>query len=330
MIDPHLPMIDLHRHLDGSVRLETVLDLGLKHNIPLPATTLEELRPFVHVTEPQGGLLSYFKKFKWMTAILADCDACRRVAYENVEDAAREGIDYIELRFSPFFMTETFSLDPNAVVEAVIDGVQAGQRDFHTPANLIGILSRNYGERSWGELETLLHYRQHLTAIDLAGDEIHFSGELFVEQFKKVRDAGLHITIHAGEATGPASVWQAIDQLGAERIGHGITAAQDPALMDYMLEKGIGIESNLTSNLHTSLIDNYLSHPLRIFLQHGLKATLNTDDPGISAVYLRHEYETAAPAAGLTPEQIRQAQKNALEIAFLSQNDKAALLAEKQ
>lgn len=326
MIDPHLPLIDLHRHLDGSVRLETVLDLGLQHNIPLPASDLEGLRPHVHVSGPQGGLLSYFEKFKWMTAILADCDACHRVAYENVEDAAREGIDYIELRFSPVFMAEPFGLDPQAVTEAVIDGVAAGSRDTGVKASLTGILSRTYGaEAAWTELDALLAHRDQITALDLAGDEIHYPGSLFTEHFKRARDAGWHITIHAGEFAGPQNIWQAVDELGAERLGHAVSAAEDPVLMDHLLQKRTGIESNLTSNLHTSLIPDYPSHPLKRFLEHGLLATINTDDPGISAVYLRHEYQVAAPAAGLTPAQIRQAQANALEIAFLTAEEKQAL-----
>jgi adenosine deaminase len=330
MIDPSLPFIDLHRHLDGSVRLETVLDLGLKHGIPLPATELESLRPFVHVTEPQDGLLSYFAKFKWMTACLADFDACRRVAYENVEDAANEGIDYIELRFSPLFMAEPFNLNPEGVTEAVIDGVAAGRRDFSVKASLTGILSRTYGaDRAWVELNALLRYRDQIVALDLAGDEINYPGSLFTAHFKRARDIGWHITIHAGEAAGPDNIWQAIDELGATRIGHALSAASDPALLEHMFKKKIGIESNLTSNLHTSLIPDYSSHPLRKFLEKGLLATINTDDPGISAVYLPHEYQVAAPAAGLSPEQIQQAQRNALEIAFLSADEKAALLQKK-
>ena len=326
MIDPNLPFIDLHRHLDGSVRLETVLDLGLKHNIPLPANDLEGLRPYVHVSGPQGGLLSYFEKFKWMTAILADYDACRRVAYENVQDAAGEGIDYIELRFSPVFMAEPFVLDPVGVTEAVIDGVAAGVRDTGVKATLTGILSRTYGAKAaWTELDALLSQREHITALDLAGDEIHYPGSLFTEHFQRARAAGWHITIHAGEFTGPENIWQAVDELGAERLGHAVSAVEDPALMDHLLENRIGIESNLTSNLHTSLIPDYPSHPLKRFLEHGLLATINTDDPGISAVYLRHEYEVAAPAAGLSSGQIRQAQANALEIAFLSPEEKEAL-----
>jgi adenosine deaminase len=331
MIDPSLPFIDLHRHLDGSVRLETVLDLGLKHNIALPATSLAELKPHVHVTGPQAGLLSYFAKFKWMTAILADYDACRRVAYENVADAASEGIDYIELRFSPLFMAEPFQLNPEGVTEAVIDGVAVGVRDFGVKTSLTGILSRTYGaDAAWQELEALLRYRDHIIALDLAGDETNYPGALFSAHFKRARDAGWQITVHAGEAAGPQNIWQAIDELGAVRIGHALSAASDPTLLDHMLEKRIGIESNLTSNLHTSLITDYASHPLRLFLEKGLLATINTDDPGISAVYLRHEYGVAAPAAGLSPGQIRQAQRNALEIAFLSAEEKTALLKSKQ
>lgn len=331
MIDPHLPFIDLHRHLDGSVRLETVLDLGLKHNIALPASDLESLRPHVHVTEPQPGLLSYFTKFKWMTATLADYDACRRVAYENVEDAALEGIDYIELRFSPLFMAEPHNLNPEGVIEAVIDGVSTGVRDFGVMTSLTGILSRTYGaDDAWKELDALLHFRTQIAAIDLAGDEINYPGSLFGEHFKRARAAGWHITVHAGEAAGPENIWQAVQELGAERIGHGLSAAGDPALMNLLRDKRIGIESNLTSNLHTGLIPSYEAHPLKRFLEHGMLATINTDDPGISAVYLRHEYEPAAPAAGLSQEQIRLAQRNALEIAFLSEDDKTALLNKKR
>lgn len=331
MINPALPLIDLHRHLDGSVRLETVLDLGLKHNLPLPATDLDSLEPYVHMSAPAPDFLSVFDKFYWMTAVLVDYDACRRVAYENVEDAFREGIDYIELRFSPYFMAEAHGLGPEGVVDAVIDGIEAGERDFPVKTTLIGILSRTYGvDVAWQELEALLTQRQHIVALDLAGDEIHYPGDLFIDHFRKAREAGWQVTVHAGEVGGPQNVWQAIQQLGATRIGHALHAVQDPVLLDFMRDKRIGIESNLTSNLYINAISDYASHPLRRFLEMGLLATINTDDPGVFAAYLPHEYEVAAPAAGLSPEQINQAQRNALEIAFLSPDEKAALLAKKK
>lgn len=329
MFDPHLPLIDLHRHLDGSVRLETILELGHKHNLPLPADTVEGLKPFVQVTEPQPGVMAFLEKFRWMIGVLADYEAVRRVAYENVEDAYREGIDYIELRFSPWFMSLPHHLDPAELTAAVVDGVRAGERDFGIRVNLIGILSRTYGpEACEKELAALLKHREAITALDLAGDEANWPAELFAAHFKKARDAGWHITVHAGESAGAESIWQAL-RLGAERIGHGVRAIEDPKLMAYLADRRIGIESNLTSNVQTMTVPDYASHPLRTFLENGLAATINTDDPGISAIDLHYEYEVAAPAAGLTPELILQAQRNAVDVAFLSDHDKKELLRKK-
>jgi adenosine deaminase len=319
VIDPALPLIDLHRHLDGSLRLETILDLGRQHGIGLPAWDVEGLRPHVQVTEPQPGVMAFISKFRWMTAVMANADACRRIAYEAVEDAWGEGLDYAELRFSPWFMAESHSLDPAAVTAAVVEGVQQASADTGLPVGLIGILSRTYGpEIAWKELDALLKRREAIVALDLAGDEAHFPGEWFVEHFKRARAAGWRVTVHAGEIAGPHSVWQALRELGAERIGHAVHAPEDPALMDYLAEHAIGIESNLTSNVQTSTVPDYASHPLRLFLEAGIPATINSDDPGISAITLRHEYEIAAPATGLKAAQIRLAQDNARRVAFRS------------
>jgi adenosine deaminase len=331
MIDPTYPLVELHHHLDGSVRTQTIIDLCRQHHLALPAWDAESLRPFTQVTDPQPDILAFFKKFQYQTMVLVDAAACRRIAYEAVEDAAREHIDYLELRFSPWFMAEAHHLDPALVTEAVCDGIETGQRDFGVKVNLIGIISRTYGpEAGMKELEALLTQRERIVALDLAGDEIHFPGELFVEHFKRARDAGWHITVHAGEAAGPESVWQALRGLGAERIGHAVHAPEDPSLIDYLGEHRIGIESNLTSNVQTSTVANYASHPLKFFLERGLKASINTDDPGISAIDLHHEYDIAASKAGLSPDQIRQAQHNALETSFLSAEDKQVLQAKKK
>lgn len=312
-----LPKIDLHRHLDGSIRLETILELGLENDLPLPGKTLETLRPHVVISEPQPGLLAFLAKFEWMVGVLVDLEACRRVAYENVEDARREGLDAVELRFSPIFMARAHGLDPQGVTEAVIDGVAAGARDFGVPAKLIGILSRTFGvETCFRELDALLACRDGLAALDLAGDEGNFPPERFVPHFRRARDAGLAVTVHAGEAAGAPGIWTAIRELGATRIGHAVRATDDPALLDFLGEHRIGIECNLTSNVQTSTVPDYASHPLRTFLERGLLATINTDDPGISGIDLAHEYEVAAPAAGLGAEQIAQARRNAAAIAF--------------
>jgi len=312
-----LQRIDLHRHLDGNIRLATILELADKNGVTLPADTEEELRPFVTVTTPQPGLLEFLEKFRWSVGVLKSPDDCWRVAFENVEDALGERLDAVELRFSPWFMAQAHGLDPAEVAAAVADGVEAGVAAFGVKASLIGILSRTFGPAICRkELEALLTIRERLVAVDLAGDEAGYPASLFVEHFRCVRDAGLGITIHAGEAAGPWSIREAMDLLGATRIGHGVRAIEDPALMDELAERRIGLECCPTSNVQTSTIRSYDEHPLRSFLEAGLLATINTDDPGISAITFDHELAVARERCGLGEELLGRALANAAEIAF--------------
>ncbi|MEJ2535440.1 MAG: adenosine deaminase [Gammaproteobacteria bacterium] len=193
-------------------------------------------------------------------------------------------------------------------------------------AGIIGILCRTYGPDTCArELEAVLACRDQLVAVDLAGDEAAYPPELFTEHFRRVRDAGLHVTIHAGEAAGPESVWSAIRDLGAERIGHGFRSIEDPALVDYLADRRIGLECCPTSNLHIQEVKAYAEHPIRELAARGVKFCLNTDDPGISNITLAHEYDVAAPAVGLSEAQIRQSQRDALDMAFLSRGEKEKL-----
>jgi len=327
LIDTTLPLCDLHRHLDGSIRLQTILELAEQHGIGLPAKDIEGLAPYVHIDNSEPGLMAFIARFKYLIEILVDADACKRVAYENVVDAKNEGIDYVELRFSPWFMAQRHGLDPQEVVEACLEGIRNGERETGVRANAIGILSRTYGvEICHQELDAILACRDGIVAVDLAGDEAGYPAVLFVEHFKRVRDAGLQVTIHAGEAGGPQSVWSSINDLGAERIGHGFRSIEDPALVEYLIEHSIGLESCPTSNLHINAVETYAEHPIKLLAECGVKFCLNTDDPGISAIDIAHEYDTAAPAIGLTARQIRQSQLDALDMAFLGSEDKSALL----
>lgn len=308
------------------MRLETILDLGRAHGLDLPADTVDGLRPHAQVTSMEPDLMSFIAKFHWATLAMVDYDAVRRIAYEGVEDAHREGIDYIELRFSPWFMAEPHQLSAAGVTEAVIDGARAGARDLGVMVKLIGILSRTHGpEIAQKELDALAVHRDGLTALDLAGDEARFPPELFVSHFAQARDLGWRVTVHAGEAAGPESVWTALRSLGAERIGHGVRAQEDPALMAHLRTEGIGLEMCLTSNVQTSTVPSLDAHPGLSFLREGLVVTLNTDDPGISGIDLPHEYRVAAPQAGWTPEDLSIAQANALAVAFIDEGERTTL-----
>lgn len=327
MINKQLPLTDLHRHLDGNIRPETILSLAQQHHIQLPADEIEALRPHVQIMGQEADLVGFLTKLDWGVAVLADLDACKRVAFENVEDAFNAGIDYAELRFSPYYMAMKHQLPVEGVVDAVIDGIAAGCRQYDIQVNLIGILSRTFGQQACAiELDGLLAHRDKLCALDLAGDELGFPGALFEEHFTKARNTGLNITVHAGEAAGAASIWHAIKHLGAQRIGHGVKAIEDPELIEFLAKNNIGIESCLTSNIQTSTVTSLAQHPLKAFLSHGVLASINTDDPAVQGIELPYEYNVAAPQAGLTQSEIEQAQRNGLTMAFLSESEKVALM----
>jgi len=327
MIDTSLPLLDLHRHLDGNIRPATIWQLATKNDIVLPATQFDDFIPHVQVQGSESDLLAFLKKLDWGVAVLKSLDDVKRIAFENVEDAYHAGLNYAELRFSPYYMSMNHNLPISDVVAAVIDGVKLGMKTFDISINLIGILSRTFGDKQCQlELDALLVHKNNLVAVDLAGDEFNFPGELFVEHFKQVRNAGLQVTVHAGEAGGAASVWQAINDLGATRIGHGVATIEDEKLMTYMVNKNIAIESCLTSNFQTGTVTDLSQHPLKAFLNFGIKACLNTDDPAVQGIEIRNEYTVAQQVLLLSEDDIRQLQENALDVCFLSDSEKKALL----
>ncbi|BDX06865.1 adenosine deaminase [Planctobacterium marinum] len=330
MINTDLPLVDLHRHLDGNILPETIWRLANKNGIELPASSLEELIPLTQIQDQTSDLLAFLQKLDYGVSVLANIDDCYTVAYENMLDAKRQGIDYVELRFSPYYMAMNHNLNMADVVAAVIDGVRTGEKDTGVKANLIGILSRTFGaETCMAELESLLVHKDKIVALDLAGDEINFPAVQYQEHFKKGRDAGWNITVHAGEADGPQSIWNAIEMLGATRIGHGVAATQDPKLMEYMAKNNISVESCPTSNYQTATIKAVKDSPMPIFLNNEIVVSLNTDDPAVSNIDLPHEYDVAKNVIGLSDAQLRQVQENGVKAAFLSEAEKQRLLASK-
>lgn len=326
MIDRQLPLVDIHRHLDGNIRPQTIWDLAAQHAISLPAATLDELLPLCQIQDKTADLLAFLSRLDYGISVLADTDACYRIAYENMQDASVAGLDYVELRFSPFYMAQRHQLNIADVVAAVIQGCADGSRDFAVKHNLIGILSRTFGtDACTRELNGLLAHKDHIVALDLAGDELGYPAPLFIEHFRQARDAGWRITVHAGEADGPQSIWNAIELLGAERIGHCVAAKDDERLLHYLAEHRIGIEACPTSNYQTATVVDTVNHPMKKFMSAGIEVTLNTDDPGVSAIEIDHEYQVAREVIQLTDEQLRQLQINGVNQSFITEAEKQQL-----
>lgn len=321
------PLVDLHRHLDGNIRLTSILDFALQHGFPLPADNVKSLSNFVYIQDQTSDLLAFLKKVDIGVSMLGSIDNCRRIAYENVIDAISEGLDHVELRFSPYYMARTHKLPIDAVVEAVVEAVESANKEHQYNAKLIGILSRSFGvEACQKELDAILGASSStIVGLDLAGDEKNYPAKMFIEHFTKARDAGLQITVHAGEADGPNSIWDAIHLLGATRIGHGVAAVEDDQLLKYMARNQIGIESCILSNYQTGTWTNIASHPVKMFLEEGIPVCLNTDDPGVSNNTLQSEYALAKEEVKLTEIQLKKLKVNALEQAFLSENEKSAI-----
>jgi adenosine deaminase len=329
MINHNYPLTDLHRHLDGNIRLSTIWQLAQEHSIVLPADSLEKLKKKVQIQLKTTDLLAFLEKMELGVSVLASEQTCFRIAYENIEDAKLAGLDYVELRFSPVFMAQAHNLPVDQVVDAVIAGCKAGTKKYGVPVNLIGILSRSYGEATCHqELQALLRAKDDIVALDLAGDEKGFPAIRFKQHFKLARDAGWNITVHAGEADGPHSIRQAIDELGATRIGHSVAAREEPHLMDFMANNNISIECCLTSNFQTGACTNIADHPIKTFMERGIVVTLNTDDPGVSGIEIADEYKLAREVVGLSAEQLAQIQLNGVEVAFAADSVKRELLSQ--
>ncbi|MFF5077911.1 adenosine deaminase [Actinoplanes sp. NPDC000266] len=310
-----MTLIDLHRHLEGSLRVATVLELARRDGHPLAVAADPE--DLLVARGPLGGLVPFLDKVDAAPSALPRPQDWERAAAEVVRDAADDGLGYLELRFSPWFIRRETGLEPEAVIDAVASGVHTASKETGLPVALIGILLRDLGpSQGVAQVDTLLSRRDVFCAVDLAGNEAGVPAAEFAPAFAKARDAGLHVTVHAGEAAGPQSVWDAINHLGAERVGHGVRSVEDPALLEHLAANGITLEVALTSNLHTSVAPSYREHPLRQLLAAGVPVALATDDPRASAITLSGEYVTARTEIGLSASEIKTIEGYARRAAF--------------
>lgn len=322
-----LPKVELHCHVDGAARPATLLDLAASAGIALPAGDVEGLRPHVTAGPRCRSLRDFLGVFETFYPVLSVPGALRRVARELVEDAAADGVVHLEARLCP-----ALQAGPRQSAEAVLDDALAGLAEGAAASGLTwGAIVCCYRPLPVAVNETLVdlalaHRDRGVVGMDLAGPE-DLPGAPFAAALARARAGGLPLTIHAGEAAGPESVAEAVDLLGARRIGHGVALGRDAALAERVRRAGVVIECCLTSNLQTGAVASLAEHPFPALRRAGHAVTLNTDDPAVSATTLTDELLLAARSFDLSLDDLRELQRTAARAAFASESQRRALLA---
>jgi adenosine deaminase len=313
-----LPKTDLHVHLDGSLRLETILDLAKKGKIDLGVTTVEELNALIGPGRNHKSLNDYLKGFDITLKVLQTREGLYRAAYELCEDCSKENIEYFEVRYSPVLHTQK-GLPLPAIVEAVFEGLKAGQRDFNVSSGIIICGIRNISpEVSLRMAELAVAFKNRgVVGFDLAGAEYNYPAKDHLEAFSLILSNNVNVTIHAGEAYGPDSIHQALHYCGAHRIGHGVRLREDGDLLNYVNDHRIPLELCPSSNVQTGAVKDIKSHPLKFYLDLGVRVTVNTDNRLITDTTMTKEYELIYETFDLNCQNILDLVINGIKSSFM-------------
>jgi adenosine deaminase len=334
-----LPKVLLHDHLDGGVRPQTIIELAKDQKYKkLPTADAGELAEWFYRGAARGSLSLFLEGFEHTCGVMQTEEALERVAYETLEDMKKDGVVYIESRFAPVFHINK-KLDPHKVVKAVLSGFEHGKKDFGVHYGLIICAMRNMDPSVSLEMaELAVDFRNRgVVGFDLAGEEGGYPPKKHVDAFHYIQRENFNITVHAGEAYGKASIWQAIQWCGAHRIGHATRLIEDMrvkkgevlnmgTLAQYVLDKRIPLELCLTSNVHTGAVQSMEEHPFGILYRYKFRCTLNTDDRLMSNVTLTDEYCTAAEMFDLKFEDLEKLTINAMKSAFMPYKQRIALI----
>lgn len=315
-------MVDLHLHLDGSLRPETVLELAREQKLSLPADTLEDIIKYLRVPEECKSLTEYLRCFELPLMVMQTAEAMERVSYELVEDLAKQGLEYAEIRFAPQLSTKLY-MTQDQVVQAAISGLNRALANYPS-IQAAFLLCFMRGEENEEENESTLktaekYLGQGVCAVDLAGAEALFKTSKYKRLFQRVREMKIPYTIHAGEADGPESIECALD-FGAKRIGHGVRAVESERLLKRLLEERITLEICPISNFQTKAVGgmerDFYAHPIRRLYDMGIRVTVNTDNMTVSNTCLQKEYDFIKKYYYFTEDEIQKMNQYALEAAF--------------
>jgi adenosine deaminase len=325
-----LPKVELHRHLEGSIRLSTMVEIARKYKLDLPYGDLERFRPLVQVVDGEPfNFQNFLSKFASIRKFFQSEEVIRQITRDVIADAANDNVRYFELRFTPVALTRIRDYPLGEAMDWVIESAEEASRQYGITTKLIASVNRHESVKLAEEVVQLAIDRKDrgVVALDLAGSEAEYPGEEFAGVFREAKESGLFITIHAGEWGGPGIVRLAIEKLYAERIGHGVRVMEDPEVVALARDRKIVFEVCPTSNYQSGIFPSLEEHPLTAMIEAGLRVTVNTDDPAISQIELSDEYELACETFQIDLPTFTGTIIDAARSAFMVNHEKDALIA---
>lgn len=319
-----LPKVELHRHLEGSLRLQTMLDVARKHGMTLPASVVRLSRLVQVQDEEPLTFENFLGKFNTLRMFYRSPEVIDRITREAIEDAANDNVRYMELRFTPVALSRAERFPIADVIDWVIASAQAGAKKFGVTVRLIASVNRHESVELAEQVAWLASDRisKGIVGLDLAGNEAAHPAKPFLPIFKEAKQAGLFTTIHAGEWGGAQNVREAIEDFNTDRIGHGVRVVEDGYTTVLAREHGTPFEVCVTSNYQTGVVKSLAAHPIREMIDKGLRVTLNTDDPSISQIALSDEYRLFVDDLRLPLDLLKERIVSAMNAAFLPEGEK--------
>lgn len=313
-----IPKTEIHCHLEGAIRTQTIIDIAREYNLQLPSYEARELDGHVKVYDQMQNLEAVLAAFAIFQNSITSPQVVERIAWELFEDAAKQNIKLFEVRFSPDWAFHGHSLDWDSCLEGLLRAKERAENEFDMAIGYIAITSRSMGPESCVKtVDWSVRHNQHILGIDLADSERDFPLRDFVPSVLKAKDAGLKVTIHTGEDTPASFVKEVIDLTDPDRIGHGIHSMEDMQVVELIKERDITLEVNPWSNYLTNSVRTIEEHPLKKLFDLGVKVTINSDDPEVLETNVNNEYRIAHEVLGMSLEEITTCNRYACEASFI-------------
>jgi len=318
-----IPKTEIHIHLEGAIRTQTVIDVAKESNLKLPSFEASELDKHVKVYDQMQSLEAVLKAFDIFQNSITSPEVVERIAWELFEDSAKQNIKLFEVRFSPDWAFHGHNLDWDACLEGLLRAKARAEKEFDMAIGFIAITSRSMGAQSCVKtVDWAIRNKRHIQAVDLADGERFYPMQDFVKPILKAKDAGLKVTIHSGEDTPASYVMDTIKNFKPDRIGHGIHSIEDMKAIELIKERNITLEINPWSNYLTNAVKTIEEHPLKKLFDLGVKVTINSDDPEVLETNLNNEYRIAHEVLGMSMGEIALCNRYAYEASFIPQDEK--------